>query len=239
MKYMGSKSRIFNDFKDIILDGRLDGQYYVEPFVGGCNSLENVSGNRIAGDSNEYLICMWKGLVRDLERPIVIDKELYSKYRTLYNNRHSCTLSDIDKFMIGWVGFMGSFNGRFFDGGYSGHDVNGRDYISEQIRNTESQIPSLVGVDFVYSDYQSLCIPDCSIVYMDIPYKGTTQYSSSKNFDYSSFYSFCIDLKKKGNSVFFSEYDAPDIFKCVWSKEITNSLNTKKTYKPTEKLFTL
>lgn len=52
----------------------------------------------------------------------------------------------LEEAMIGWVGFMGSFNGRFYDGGYSGHNVKGRDYISEQIRNTLSQIDKLKGV---------------------------------------------------------------------------------------------
>lgn len=34
-----------------------------------------------------------------------------------------------------------------------------------------------------------------------------------------------------------SEYQAPEDFVCVWQKQITNAMNTKNTYKPTEKLF--
>jgi DNA adenine methylase len=43
--------------------------------------------------------------------------------------------------MIGWIGWMGSANGRFFDGGYSGKSNTKigtvRDYIKEAISNIE------------------------------------------------------------------------------------------------------
>ena len=29
----------------------------------------------------------------------------------------------------------------------------------------------------------------------------------------------------------------PDDFDCIWEKEVTNAMNTTKTYKPIEKLF--
>lgn len=73
---------------------------------------------------------------------------------------------------------MASFNGRFFDGGYSGHNVVGkngkaRDYIREQIENTMRDVPLLKGVEFYSGSYDELVIPDRSIVYCDIPYKAT------------------------------------------------------------------
>lgn len=43
----------------------------------------------------------------------------------------------------------------------------------------------------------------------------------------------------KGVKILLSEYNAPSGFNCIWSKEITNSLNQTKTYKPIEKLFIL
>lgn len=44
MKYMGSKWRIAKHILPIILEGRNDGQYYVEPFCGGCNMIDKVQG---------------------------------------------------------------------------------------------------------------------------------------------------------------------------------------------------
>lgn len=190
MKYMGSKNRISKYILPIILKDRKDGQVYVEPFCGGCNSIDKVCGRRIASDFNPYLIAMWNGIVSNSypNRNRIIDKELYSKYRNLYNTTPIYDLSNEDIFMIGWIGFMGSFNGRFFDGGYSGHDVKGRDYISEQIRNTESQIEKLKGCVFLNGRYDEIDIPDSSIIYCDIPYKETKQYAYSKDFDYDHFW---------------------------------------------------
>lgn len=51
MRYMGSKARIAKEILPLILADRKEGQYFVEPFCGGCNVTDKVSGNRIANDS--------------------------------------------------------------------------------------------------------------------------------------------------------------------------------------------
>ena len=231
---MGSKNRIAKHILPIILKDRKENQYYVEPFVGGANMIDKVDGSRIGSDVNKYLIALWKGLQKNLNRPYTIDKELYSLVRSAYNNDDNSIFSD---FFIGWVGWMASYNGRFFDGGYSGHLVGKRDYITEQIRNTEAQISKIKGVHFVYSSYDKLEIPNNSIIYCDIPYKDTKQYSSSKNFNHNNFWNWAREKSQDGHEVFISEYNAPDDFKCIWQMEVTNSMNTTKTYKPIEKLF--
>lgn len=236
MKYMGSKSKIAKEILPIILQNRKPNQYYVELFVGGCNSIDKVDGLRIGNDINPFLIAMWKGLQNDRPRPKEIDKYIYSFWRSIYNEKR-ISYTDEEMFMIGWVGFMGSFNGRFFDGGYSGHDVNGRDYISEQIRNTELQIANIKGINFTSVDYSELDIPANSILYLDIPYKDTKQYSYSKYFDYDKLYKYAERKTKEGHDVFISEYTAPKDFVCIWEKEVTNAMNTTKTYRPIEKLF--
>lgn len=237
MKYMGSKNRISKFILPIILKDRTD-ECYVEPFVGGCNMIDKVDGNRIASDKNKYLISMWKGLQNESHRPTHISRELYVSARTEYNNK---TNNQFDDFMIGWIGWMGSFNGRFYDGGYSGHEAGKtkRNYIDEQIRNTEKQIESIRGIDFRTGSYDELEIPNNSIIYCDIPYKDTKQYSTSKDFDHDKFWQWCRDMSSNGHKVFISEYQAPNDFNCIWEKEVTNSMNTSKTYKPTEKLFTI
>lgn len=236
MKYMGSKARIADDIIPIMLENRKEDQWFVDMFCGGCSIVERVDGNRIANDKNKYLIAMWEGLRKDRDRPRMIDKEIYSKARTEYNNG---TNIEFDDFLIGWIGWMGSYNGRFFDGGYSGHDVGEthRNYISEQIRNTENQIEKLEDVHFISKDYSEFDFREPCILYCDIPYKNTKQYATSKNFDYDKFWDWTREMSLKGHEVFVSEYNAPDDFECVWQKEITNSMNTKNTYKPLEKLF--
>lgn len=233
MKYMGSKSRIAKEILPIILKDRKQNQYYVEPFCGGLGTFDKVSGPRIANDNNKYLIAMWNGLKENNPRPYEITKELYSKARTEFNNGTNFEFND---FEIGWIGFMGSFNGRFYDGGYSGKTEK-RNYIDEQIRNTEKQIPNLSGAIFTFGDYDGIIYPKNSIIYCDIPYKGTKQYTTSKDFNHSKFWEWCRIMTKYGHKVFISEYNAPNDFKCIWSKQVTNSMNTTKTSKPIERLF--
>ena len=88
MKYMGGKAKIANDIINIILKNRFDEQLYWEPFVGGCNLIDKISGKRMASDNNVYLIEMWKKLSdchNDL--PKLIDKQLYNEARDNYNGK--------------------------------------------------------------------------------------------------------------------------------------------------------
>nr|DAJ54753.1 MAG TPA: DNA adenine methylase [Caudoviricetes sp.] len=242
MKYMGSKSRIAKHITPILTRNLTQDRWYVEPFAGGMNMMCNIHHEkRIAGDLNNYLIAMWKYLVyHDFgdKFPRIISKETYSYWREIFNlnrfNGLGCTYAEA---IIGWIGFMGSFNGRFFDGGYSGHDVNGRDYIGEQIQNTLSQVDKLKGVELWAVSYQDIVYPSRSVVYCDPPYKDTKQYSVSKNFNHDEFWAWCRNMTFNGHDVIISEYDAPSDFVCIWEKLITNTMNTHNTYKPTEKLF--
>ena len=131
---------------------------------------------------------------------------------------------------------MASFNGRFFDGGYSGKTAT-RDYIDEQIRNTLKQVDLLDGAIFTDKDYCDLEIQNESIIYCDIPYKNTKQYSTSKNFDYDIFYQWCKEMTTKGHTVYVSEYDMPSDFKCVWSKEIKSYMKPSRAIDCKERLF--
>jgi len=224
MKYMGSKARFSKEILPIILKDRTVEQWYVEPFAGGMNAICEVQGNRIANDKNLHLIAMWKGLTENRERPNDIPKELYDKARSEYNNG---TNIEFDDFMIGWIGWMGSANGRFFDGGYSGKSNTKigtvRDYIKEAISNIERQLPKMIGVQFENKDYIELEIPTNSIIYCDPPYEGTTKYANY--FDHNIFWNWVRNISKQGHTVFVSEYNAPADFECVWQKEAKSSLS--------------
>ena len=240
MIYLGSKRRIAKDILPIILDGMKEGDYFVDAFCGGCNLLDKVPSTykRIGNDKNEYLIAMCKCLQNGDRFAKTINRDLYSKAREAYNNED---FSNFTKGEIGWIGFMGSYNGRWFDGGYSGHDVKGRDYIGPKIRNTLSQIPLLKDVYFYSGGYDEIVLPpsDKATIYCDIPYKGVKQYTTSKDFDYNKFYDWCREKHSEGYRIFVSEYQMPDDFKCVWQKQVTCAMHQTITKKPIEKLFTL
>lgn len=218
MKYMGSKSRFAKEILNIVLKDRKEGQWYVEPFCGGCNVIDKVNGNRMANDVHPYLIDMWKALVNDKWTPPKITKDDYNEIRT---NRETFT-----KHLVGYVGFNASYSGKWF-GGFAGQ-VNTktglvRDYQDEAIRNIEKQIPNLQGVIFTNKNYREIEIPENSIVYCDPPYEGTTEYANQ--FDHRIFWDWIRQLSVSGHKVYVSEYNAPEDFKCIWSKTATSSLS--------------
>jgi len=241
---MGSKNRIANSILPIILKDRNVNDYFVDVFAGGMNLIDKVKGKRIANDKNKYLISMWQGLKDNRNRPYTISRDLYNCARDVYKGRETRYehKMNIDDFMIGWIGFMASYNGRFFDGGYSGHCVGKtkRDYISESIRNTEKQIKLLEDVILTNLDYKDIKFKhnNC-VIYCDPPYKDTKQYDVSKNFNHHEFWNWCRDLAVNGHKVFISEYNAPDDFTCVWEKEVSNTISKEIKFKAVEKLFTL
>ena len=239
MRYMGSKRRIWKYIAPIILEGRKQNQLYVEPFCGGCNSLSQVSGRRLASDVNPYLIAMWKSLLNDEPQIYPISKDVYDRVRREYRRGILSTYSEAE---VGWVGFMASYNGRFFNGGYSGNGVWSKDggvrnYIDESIADVLRQAERLRGVEFRCCSYDMLDIPSGSIVYLDPPYRNTTQYDKI-DFNYEWFYAWAEELAKAGNKVFISEYWMPPFFREVWSMDVCCNINVEKNLR-TEKLFTI
>ena len=237
MIYMGSKWKIANDIVPIMLQSRKENQLFVDMFCGGCHIVQKVDGRRIANDNNKYLIAMWKGLLENRERPRIIPKELFMKARIEYKNG---TNIEFDDFMIGWIGFMASFNGTFFEA-YAGHNTGKRhtDYIRAQIKSVEAQINDLKGVEFFSKDYRDFEFNEPCLIYCDKPYKGTRGYSTSKNFNHDEFYEWCRKMATQGHTIFVSEYQAPNDFKCVWQKEVTTTMGRTKVYRRIEKLFTI
>ena len=233
MKYMGSKARFAKEILPIILKDRKENQWFVDLFCGGCNLLDKVDGKRIGNDKNHYLIALWQGLQNGRELIMEISKELYSEARTEYNNR---TNIKFDDFELGWIGFMGGFNGRFYGGGYSGVHGN-RDYVAEQIRNTLKQKEILKDVKFFSKDYFDFEFKEPCIIYCAPPYFGTKEYDTKDKFNHEQFWNWVRKVSIEGHQVFVSEYDAPEDFECVWSKEVKVSIRPTKTLTQTEKLF--
>lgn len=118
IKYMGSKSRISKYIVPIIqdyIDKNKCIRYY-EPFVGGANIIDKIKcKNKYASDNNEYLIELYNNLDKINDIPDFITKEHYSEVRDCFNKK----LDTYPKWYIGAIGFLASYNGRFFDGGYA------------------------------------------------------------------------------------------------------------------------
>lgn len=234
MKYMGSKSRIAKYILPIILQNRTEGQFYVEPFVGGANIIDKVIGNRIGADSNEYVIALLQSMESGW-----IPKDNYTReeYYDIKKNK------DRNKAESGYVGINLSYSGGWFRSfaGLTKTKTGYRDYQKEANNNVIKQSLNLKGINFLNKNYNDLSIPDKSIIYCDPPYEGTTGYKDKFNHD--AFWEWCRKMKQAGHTVFVSEYNAPDDFICVWSMELSSSLSSNGksggNKKSIEKLFKL
>lgn len=244
VKYMGSKARLAKQILPIILKDRQQGQWYVEPFGGGANSICEVDNPRLYNDFNHFLSIFFKEAVAGVFiPPESIDRDLYNWARKQYQiggTEHTA--------LIGYIGVNGSYGGRWFDGGYAGVTTTKqgkeRNYPLEAYNNVMEQLPKLEGCVFKYGDYKELSIPENSIIYCDPPYRGTKEYKSAKKsgFDSDEFWGWCRERSKDGHQVYISEYTAPDDFVCLWEKEVSSSLRSNGVIsgdkKSVEKLFT-
>lgn len=238
MKYMGSKSRISKYIVPIIQKYIDDNNIktYIEPFVGGANIIDKIiCENKKAGDKQFYLIELFKNLDKiNLLPKDFIEREHYNDVRNSYNTKNG----KYEDWYIGAIGFLASYNGRFFDGGYAGlaNDKGKiRNYYDECKRNLEAQIKHINDIEFTHCSYE-VWKPVNSLIYCDPPYYGTKQYNCSKNFNYDIFWQWCRDMSKN-NIVLISEQTAPDDFKVIWKQEVHRTIKTNDKKIKTEKLF--
>ena len=242
---MGSKSRIAKYIVPIIqkyIDSN-NIMKYVEPFVGGANVIDKINcKERYGYDKNKYLIALLKRV--QFEKPLLesVTRELYSDVRSTHK-QPTCKYEDWE---VGNIGFLASYNGRWFDGGYakSGYEKtkNGerfRDYYQEAKNNILSQAESIKNVNFQTCDYlETIELPYDSgmVIYCDPPYAGTKQYANATYFDYDKFWNTMREWSKH-NIVLISEQNAPDDFTCIWEQEVSRSIKATDKSKSVEKLF--
>lgn len=244
MKYMGSKSRIAKYIVPII-QGYIDMygiRRYIEPFVGGANVIDKIRcEKRIGSDENKYLIALLERVRDGYELYDNVSKELYDKARLAFNKGDTSMFED---WQVGNIGFIASFNGRWFDGGYAKtvyeKTKNGlrlRNYYEEAKNNILNQAQSLKGIDFISSDYRDIAITNNNtLIYCDPPYANTKKYANATQFNYEEFWQWCRDMSE-ANIVIVSEENAPEDFECIWEQEVSRSIKTRDKSKSVEKLF--
>ena len=239
MKYMGSKSRI-KKYIVPILQEIIDSNNittYIEPFVGGANIIDSIQWDiRIGGDNSEELIELLRYVRDGGKLPLEVPKALYDDVR---NNKNT---NKYEKWYIGAIGFLASYNGRYFDGGYAKTITTKtgviRNYYDEAKRNILIQAKDLKGIAFKYGDYTQFSDYKNTLIYCDIPYARKKQYATSKNFNHSLFYDW-VRKMSVNNIVVVSELSAPNDFKCIWQQQVTRTQDNRKREVAIEKLFVL
>lgn len=169
--------------------------------------------------------------------PDEITQEEYAAVRKSYQMQD-------DKYpdwYIGAVGFLASYNGKFF-GGRAGIVKTKigtyRNYYDEAKRNLLAQLPHLQDVEFAEADYQTIDLDYfySGVIYCDIPYKGTTGYE--KEFNHNDFWKWA-EKASKTNVVLVSEQQAPENWRSIWSQQVKRTLDNASRYSITENLFIL
>lgn len=202
--------------------------------LGGGNVIDKIQcKNRYASDINPYLIALFENSDKISSLPEEISKEEYAKVRAAYQEGSNI----YPNWYIGAVGFLASYNGKFF-GGHAGKvhtKINTiRNYYDEAKRNLETQMPKLVGVHWSVKDYIEYEDIKNSLIYCDIPYKGTTGYGIE--FDHKIFWDWA-EMMSKDNIVIVSEETAPENWKSIWEQDIKRTLDKASRSTSVEKLF--
>lgn len=233
MRYKGNKSTIAKHILPIMLKEMQDKGYttWVEPFVGGGNMIDKVPDcyKRIGCDLNGHVI---QALIDIRDRSDKLPESFSSEDRKYWKEQSPTEF-------MSWACIVTSFGGDLC-GGFARAKNNGieRNIIMEGKRNAFKQSPKIQGVKFDCCSYKDLSNINNSLIYCDPPYQGTTGYKTGE-FNHEEFFEWCRKMKAKGNSVFVSEYKAPDDFELVWFGYKTNFSSQRKeaTHKAVEKLF--
>ena len=238
MRYMGSKSRFAKELIPIIQSYITeDTKGYLEPFVGGANVIDKIKcTNKIGCDIHKQLIALLNKAKDNIDDiPDIISEETYKEVK---NNKES-----YEDWYVGLVGFCASFGAKYF-GGYardSKNDNSGK-WSKQAIENLKKQAPSLKDIEFKCCNFLNLPKDKIKgyVIYCDIPYKGTSKYSTD-SFPYEEFYKWANEMAKY-NTVLVSEYNMPSNFKCIWEKDTkvnfdSNRITANENCKRTEKLF--
>lgn len=232
MQYQGGKFYLKKQLKEFFKTVRRPGQLYVEPFVGGYNSFEDIEGPKLGNDLCPYIIALGNALMAGWLPPSSLSKEEYYEIKA--------NMDSYPKELVAFAAYGCSFGAKWW-GGY-GVQTRGEITIplSTYAYNTCIRLSKkLKNTSLACGNYYDLEIPDGSLVYCDPPYKGTTGYHTSKGFDYDRFYDWLVAISKE-NYVYISERLMPEPF--IVCKEFTSAaiLRTKNgREKVKEYLYTL
>lgn len=212
---MGGKSKLARELSNVILSRTTEREFYLEPFVGGASMFSKMAPQfqwSVAGDAHPDLILMWNAvLFEGWEPPTEVSREQYTtlKYSSPSAER-------------GFVGFGGSFGGRWFEGyAKGGFTSTGspRNHQAESaravLRIRDSLVNSNIGFFRPWSFEKWSPLPG-TVIYCDPPYESTKKYAPDFNSD--TFWKTARGWANRGCKVFVSEYEAPEDIDCIWEK---------------------
>lgn len=240
MRYMGGKGRIAKKLSTAILERipEHSGVYW-EPFVGGGATASRMGQHfKVAhySDIHPDLMMMWEALHTGWQPPTEVSYDQYQELR--YTTEPSA--------LRGFVGFGGSFGGRWFEGyARGGHNANGtpRNHQAESARAVLKDIKGMVAqqeTTFTCQSALDIQPQPGDVVYCDPPYAGTKNYSKTDKLNHELFWETLQTWVDNGVHVFVSEYNAPQGWECIWEQELRSSVRvgSAERHMAVERLFT-
>jgi DNA adenine methylase len=226
LRYFGGKSRLGKDIAHFLMVNHPTIKNYWEPFCGMCSVMEHISIlNRRASDIQTDLILLLQALKEGWLPPTEISEELYNELKNVPPSA-----------LRGFAGFGCSNSGKWF-GGYA-RDKTKRNYALNAHNSLLKKIKNLNEVQFVNESYNTFD-PTNFLIYCDPPYSDTTSFSTGE-FNHTQFWEWVRKISLK-NTVYTSEYTAPDDFEIAWQKSVQTDMKNanKKRIDRIEKLFKL
>lgn len=112
---------------------------------------------------------------------------------------------------------------------YIGYALGGKDrnYAENAYNSTMKKANKMKDVGFFCMDYSEFICPEGSLVYCDIPYKGTTQYSAVGAFDQEAFYVWAKSQKQCRILVSEYKHNVPEGATIVWEHKSKKSIRNK------------
>lgn len=236
---MGGKGRIAKALSAVILDATTDRGRYVEPFIGGGAMAAKMGQHfsaAVYSDIHPDLVLMWEAALAGWGPPTDVSYEMYQELR--YTSEPSA--------LRGFVGFGGSFGGRWFEGyARGGFNANGtpRNHQAESSRAVLKDVATMrakTSTDILCRDALTITAAPGDVIYCDPPYADTKNYSRLDALDHRKFWEVAESWVESGASVFVSEYAAPDGWECAWEQPLRSSVRvgSEERHIATERLFT-
>jgi len=144
MKYLGSKNRIAKEIIKVMLKYRKPNQWWVEPFVGGANVIDKISGKRMGADTNEYIIALLNEMSKpDFKAPRISEYEYINV---------SLNKDNYPDWYVGYVGTQLTWGAKWF-AGYA-RCKRDRNRSTESMNSVNKQSKNLNGIKFFNCSYE-------------------------------------------------------------------------------------